>query len=205
MSCSMTVQAVLDRTKTVTRRRENTWQNLQPGETLTLIEKGMGLKPGEKHVVLCDVTVVDVRVESLMAMADEPDATRREGFPEMSVEDFAIMWLSNHRYEPTFNNALTVKVRRIEWKYLKQFLVVSGDGIHEVVEANDAMDASIRVWSCWDNSDEPAPVVSHKYLEIYELTKDAVFVDALESMKKAGRYFGRVDLGDVLKLTLQPK
>ena len=43
MSVSMTTDAVYGRTKTVTRRHPDTWQDLAPGERLTLIEKGMGL------------------------------------------------------------------------------------------------------------------------------------------------------------------
>ena len=43
MSCSMTVPAVRDRTKTVTRRHVDTWRDLAPGDRVVLIEKGMGL------------------------------------------------------------------------------------------------------------------------------------------------------------------
>ena len=60
MSCSITVDAVRARTKTVTRRHASTWATLKPGDRLTLIEKGMGLKRGEKQVVLAEVEVEDV-------------------------------------------------------------------------------------------------------------------------------------------------
>lgn len=46
MSCSMTVDAVRDRSKTVTRRHVDTWRDLKPGDRLVLIEKGMGLPKG---------------------------------------------------------------------------------------------------------------------------------------------------------------
>lgn len=39
MSCSLTVEAVRDRTKTVTRRQVKTWAFLRPGDHLTLVKK----------------------------------------------------------------------------------------------------------------------------------------------------------------------
>jgi hypothetical protein len=121
MSCSLTVDAVRARTKTVTRRHVGTWQTLKPGDRLTLIEKGMGLKKGERQVVLAEVEVVDVRVESLFLGVndDEPVA---EGFPDMTPADFIEFWLEGHG-DPTFRNqdeAYGYQVRRIEWRYLPE-------------------------------------------------------------------------------------
>ena len=65
MSVSMTLDAVRDRTKTVTRRHVDSWQHLAAGDRLTLIEKGMGLPKGAKQVVVCEVEIVDVRIETL--------------------------------------------------------------------------------------------------------------------------------------------
>lgn len=65
MSCSMTIDAVRNRTKTVTRRHVDTWQNLKPGDRLTLIEKGMGLPKGATQVILAEVEIVSVWVEPL--------------------------------------------------------------------------------------------------------------------------------------------
>lgn len=113
MSCSMTVDAVRNRTKTVTRRHPDTWRDLAPGDRLTLIEKGMGLPKGARQVVLAEVEVTDVRVERLSAILTEPWATEREGFPEMSPVGFARMWLESHRGVPD-----PPICRRIEWRYL---------------------------------------------------------------------------------------
>lgn len=73
MSCSMTIDAVRARTKTVTRRHIDTWRNLRAGDRLTLIEKGMGLAKGERQVVLAEVEIV----ERLTAAArDDPEGRR---------------------------------------------------------------------------------------------------------------------------------
>lgn len=118
MSCAMTVDAVLTRTKTVTRRHVDTWKTLKPGDHLTLIEKGMGLKKGEKQRVLAEVEVVDVRVESILDIDNEGDqGTAREGFAGMSKPAFVQFWLNGHGYQwPT--QAADVLCRRIEWRYL---------------------------------------------------------------------------------------
>ena len=58
----MTIGAVRDRTKDVTRRHEDTWTTLKPGDRLTLIEKGMGLPPGAKQVVLAEVEIASIEM-----------------------------------------------------------------------------------------------------------------------------------------------
>lgn len=110
MSCSMTIDAVRDRTKNVTRRHPDTWQRLAPGDRLTLIEKGMGLPKGAKQVVLADVEVVDVREEPISDVLREPSATAAEGSPDMSPEEFVAFWRRSHGGADT--------CRRIEWRYL---------------------------------------------------------------------------------------
>jgi len=119
MSCSMTVDAVRDRTKTVTRRHVDTWRTLKAGDRLTLIEKGMGLPKGAKQVVLAEVEVVDVRVEGIGAVT--LDECAREGFPKLSSDEFMRMWLSSHGYGGLrLWDAICQPVlcRRIEWCYL---------------------------------------------------------------------------------------
>ena len=120
MSCSMTIDAVRDRTKTVTRRHVDTWQNLRPGDRLTLIEKGMGLPKGAKQVVLAEVEIVDVRIETLDALHTEAQACASEGFPHMGVSEFARMWSTSHGYSKRIHPNLLglIECRRIEWRYL---------------------------------------------------------------------------------------
>jgi hypothetical protein len=122
MSCSMTVDAVIDHSKTVTRRHVDTWRTLKPGDHLTLIEKGMGLPKGAKQVVLAEVEVVDVRVEPLhLADADEVAA---EGFEGMPPGGFWIFWAEGHGYRPQYQHELmAIECRRIEWRYLDREVV----------------------------------------------------------------------------------
>lgn len=66
--------------KSVTRRLG--WADLQTGGLLCLVEKGMGLKPGEKVQRLALVHVLNVRRERLDAMTVEDVAL--EGFERLS-------------------------------------------------------------------------------------------------------------------------
>ena len=120
MSCSMTVDAVRDGSKTVTRRHADTWKDLKPGDRLILIEKGMGLPKGAKQVALREVEVVDVRVEPLHLIDD--DECEREGFPGMEPYEFVRMWLDSHGYGRLVaqSDVYAVKCRRIEWRYLDE-------------------------------------------------------------------------------------
>ncbi len=125
MSCSMTIPAVRDRTKTVTRRREDTWTTLKVGDRLTLIEKGMGLPKGAKQVVIGEVEVVDVRVEPIGKIIDEGFAgTAAEGLPDLVPIEFAIFWAKGHGYiprlRPPLGEVLMLQCRRIEWRYLDE-------------------------------------------------------------------------------------
>lgn len=121
MSCSLTVDQVLDGTKTVTRRRVDTWRTIEVGDRLTLIEKGMGLKKGERQRVLRDVEVVDVRVEPLGQVDD--DELRCEGFNPDAWDpfDWRVWWALNHGYKPALlrgGGIDALEVRRIQWRYL---------------------------------------------------------------------------------------
>lgn len=67
----LTKQQINSRAKTVTRRLG--WRNLKPGDLLSGVEKGMGLKAGEKVVRLATIRVVSIRFESLRRMTDDLD------------------------------------------------------------------------------------------------------------------------------------
>jgi hypothetical protein len=122
MSCSLTVDAVRERRKTVTRRAVGTWANIKPGDQLTLVEKAMGLRKGDKQVVLDVVTIVDVRLEPLHLMTAEDDygwaEVAAEGFPDMGPHEFALFWLDSHGVKvESQRDFMRVLVRRIEWRY----------------------------------------------------------------------------------------
>ena len=84
ISFSKTLAQFNARTKTVTRR--DGWLDARVGEVLTGIEKGMGLKLGEKHVVLHDIEVLSARRERLGAIT--PEDVEREGFPGWTPQQF---------------------------------------------------------------------------------------------------------------------
>src|SRR5690606_13830105 len=124
MSCSMTVDAAGDRTKTVTRRHPDTWKDLKPGDRLTLIEKGMGLPKGARQVVLAEVEITDVRVEPVVRIGGEVKGTAREGLGHMSAEEFVAFWKTSHPNAPVqrFEEHVELTMcRRIEWRYLEEY------------------------------------------------------------------------------------
>lgn len=92
ISFMLTQQQIRERTKTVTRRVG--WEKLQAGELLRGVEKGMGLKAGEKVVPLATIRVVSARREALSAMTADVDY----GFAECAKEgfggDLALRWPS---------------------------------------------------------------------------------------------------------------
>ena len=79
MSVSHTLAAVHARTKTVTRRRHDTWTGLAAGDRLTLVEKAMGLPKGARQQIAAEVEVTNVRKERLADLLTEPHAAEAEG------------------------------------------------------------------------------------------------------------------------------
>ena len=83
MSFMLTKQQVLLQTKSVTRRMG--WWNAKPGDVLQPVEKGMGLKRGERVVYIgCQIRVLDVRDEQLNRMLVD----RAYGIAEVELEGF---------------------------------------------------------------------------------------------------------------------
>lgn len=122
MSVSFTEQAVVERHKTVTRRK-GWWTDkagrrlLKPGDRLTLCRKVMGRKPGEPLVRICDVEVVSVRREWLFELLTGSTyggrEVVREGFPGMDPAEFV------HRFFVVAQGmSLDAEITRIEWRYL---------------------------------------------------------------------------------------
>jgi len=114
MSFSATVEQMRDQTKTVTRRDPDTRCHLKPGDRLTAVEKAMGLKAGEKQVVIGDIEIVSNRVERAIDLTDED--VEREGFPSMTPSDWLteVWWDLHGAVEPT------TKMRRIEFRHLTE-------------------------------------------------------------------------------------
>ena len=125
MSVSMTADAVIERRKTVTRRKG--WTFLKPGDRLTLCRKVMGRKPGEPLERLAEVEVVSVAREPLWELTRRDYATTyppaptayasrevaREGFPGMDPAEFVQRF-----FEVAQRMSPMDEVTRIEWRYL---------------------------------------------------------------------------------------
>lgn len=108
MSFMMTTRQFKARSKDITRRFG--WWDAKPGDIYMAVEKGMGLKKGEKMNRLGLIRVVSVRKEPLNAMEDSDCA--REGFPEMNAAEFVDMLSKSAKKHPS------EPVNRIEYEYL---------------------------------------------------------------------------------------
>lgn len=112
MSFAMTVPQFRDRTKTVTRR--DGWWNRHlgisrvfPGDVITGVEKAMGLKRGERQVVLHDIVVVSARRERLGDIT--PEDVAREGFPGESPA-----WFVKKYGKPAHHMVTRIEFRHVE-------------------------------------------------------------------------------------------
>lgn len=110
MSFALTEAQLLDGSKDVTRRLG--WQNLRVGEIVIAIRKGMGLRPGEKQVVLGMIQIRAVTRERIcrITLAD----CRREGFPDLKPIEFV------HFFCQANGCRLDAEVTRIEFEFSPQ-------------------------------------------------------------------------------------
>lgn len=119
MSFSLTTDQIRAGTKTVTRRLG--WLNLKPGELVSPVLKGMGLKPGEKIQRLrAPIRIVSVRRERLDRMTTEWDygfeECANEGFADHPTRrfpfEFVAMFCATHK-----GCVPSTEVTRIEFEY----------------------------------------------------------------------------------------
>lgn len=108
MSFWLTRRPYREGTKDVTRRLG--WENAEAGDHFLAIEKGQGLKRGEKQVVMGENIVVSARRERLDAI-DQSDVVR-EGFPDMTPAEFVAFFCKANSCKPD-----TI-VTRIEFRKL---------------------------------------------------------------------------------------
>jgi len=98
ISFSLTMPQFLAGTKDVTRRMG--WENARAGDVLNAVEKGMGLKRGERMKVLGQIRLLDVRREPLDLIATDLVYGRREvdreGFPKMGINEFVMFFCRTH-------------------------------------------------------------------------------------------------------------
>lgn len=119
ISFQLTERQFLDGSKDVTRRLG--WENLKKGDRLRGCRKCMGLKRGEKPHVLGLIEIISVRREPLTKLTRHPDYGRREcqreGFPEMSPEDFVSFFIDSHKSQGCSRDST---ITRIEFKHIPQ-------------------------------------------------------------------------------------
>lgn len=111
ISFALTTDQVRNRTKTVTRRLG--WKDLKPGTLLQPVVKAQGLKPGETiEKIGGPIRVVSVERSRLNAIT--PQDVYREGFPQMTREQFIRMFKASHR-----GCRVGSVVTRIEFEYVE--------------------------------------------------------------------------------------
>lgn len=93
MSFMLTKEQMYAGTKSVTRRIG--WWFLKPGDVVMAVEKGMGLKKGEKVKKIYPIEVVSVRREPLISIT--ADEVVREGFPDLTIWGFMTMFMKSHK------------------------------------------------------------------------------------------------------------
>jgi hypothetical protein len=108
MSFRKTVEQIRNRSKDVTRRVG--WVFLQPSEKLRAVDKSPRL--GEGYETLAIIRVVKIHSENLERITQEDVV--REGFPEMTREEFIEMFCE------TANCERNQVVQRIEFEYLEE-------------------------------------------------------------------------------------
>lgn len=102
MSFALTTRQFMSGEKDVTRR--NGWDNLCLNEHFNGVKKAMGLKRGEKVVVLRECICISNTPEQVDEIIKRPYRTgstrsemEREGFPEMTAEDFVEFFCKTHK------------------------------------------------------------------------------------------------------------
>lgn len=109
---SLTTAQIRAKTKDVTRRMSS---NLKPGEHFRAVVKGMGLKKGEKVQPICELICLRNDRQPLWRLLSDPEygreECRREGFPEMTPDQFLAFFCKSHGCEAK------AVVHRIEFVY----------------------------------------------------------------------------------------
>jgi hypothetical protein len=115
ISFSATTEQVRARTKEVTRRTG--WKDLSSGEVLCAVEKGQGLKKGEKVTRICFIEIRGVRSERLGRILDDPVYGRQEmileGFPGRNPADFCAMFVKMNHLD-----SVDAVIKRIRFGYV---------------------------------------------------------------------------------------
>lgn len=100
MSFMLTTKQMYDETKSVTRRVG--WWNLNSGDVVMAVEKGMGLKKGEKVIPIYPILIINRPMKQELARLLRCDSYAyreviKEGFPDLSPKQFVDMFCSSHK------------------------------------------------------------------------------------------------------------
>lgn len=93
MSFMLTTPQMREETKDVTRRLG--WWDLKAGDVVMAVEKGMGLKKGEKVKKIYPIQIISAYPEPLHYITAAEVV--REGFPHFSIRDFITMFMKSHK------------------------------------------------------------------------------------------------------------
>jgi len=114
MSVAYTTEQIENESKTITRR--NGWWFLKPGDIVMTCKKCMGFKKGEKIQKIKPIRIISTRKERLSDITQ--DDVVKEGFPDMSVDEFIDMYKKIGHYK--YVNPDSIPVNRIEFCYVKE-------------------------------------------------------------------------------------
>ena len=108
MSFALTIEQFRGGTKTVTRRQG--WKFLKKGDIVMGVEKGMGIKKGEKVKELHQIEILSIYPERIELISVEDVVS--EGFPDGDQDAFIRLYCKANKVQPhSFCN-------RIEFKHL---------------------------------------------------------------------------------------
>lgn len=114
MSFFLTTEQYRNKIKFITRRLG--WWFAKPGDIQNGVEKGQGLKKGEKVVKLGQHRIISTRPEPLRRMTDDPEYGAKEvileGFPDMTPQEFVDTFCKHNKCTPDKT------VNRIEIEYV---------------------------------------------------------------------------------------
>jgi len=114
MSFALTTKQAREKTKTVTRRLG--WRFLKPGDIVQQVEKGIGLKKGEKIKPIHLIRILSTREEPIEALFCNVGygliECQMEGFPDKGPEWFVDMFCKHNKCDKS------ILVNRIEYEYV---------------------------------------------------------------------------------------
>jgi len=111
MSFMLTTDQIRNKAKTVTRRVG--WWYLQTGDIVNAVEKGMGLKKGEKIKRICQIRIKSALLQELILEKITQEECNKEGFPDLSPQEFIDFICANNK-EIWYGRP----IMRIEFEYV---------------------------------------------------------------------------------------